>query len=31
MELVGLIIFGLAVMILVVFTRQTNRRWGENP
>ncbi len=30
MELLGLIIFSAAVMVLVVFTRQGSRRWGEN-
>ena len=31
MKLVGLIIFGVAVVILLVSMRQRGRRWGENP
>ncbi len=31
MELVGLAVFGVAIVILVIFTGQSSRKWGENP
>jgi len=31
MELISLVILGVAVVILVVLLGQGNRRWGENP
>ncbi len=31
MKLVGLIVFGVAVVILLLSIRQGGRRWGENP